>query len=195
MKELFDNFCGYIRISAPKLLDIIPLSIILFIMLLFIYKKARRKVCKLDWAAVVSSYCFAVSLSIIFVMTLYGREIDYSKSNVVPQLFTSYKQMIWTGNTELLLQIIMNIVIFIPFGFCLPWNFSWFRQNKRVFLCAAALSGSIELIQGITGMGLFEIDDIVHNVLGTEIGVLLYFGLRKQYKKRGKRQSIRLSLN
>lgn len=39
-----------------------------------------------------------------------------------------------------------------------------------VFTCSVC----IELIQGITRMGLFEVDDIINNVLGAVTGMVIY---------------------
>ena len=37
----------------------------------------------------------------------------------------------------------------------------------------------IELAQPISRCGLFEIDAVIHNALGTAVGVLLVLGLRR----------------
>ena len=53
-----------------------------------------------------------------------------------------------------LIGIVQNLILFIPFGFL--------------------LSLSIELCQLFFRLGWFEVDDILHNVLGTYLGICLY---------------------
>ena len=60
---------------------------------------------------------------------------------------------------EPLISIIQNIVLFIPFVF---------------LLFGFLLSLSIELCQLLFRLGWFEVDDILHNVLGTYLGIRLY---------------------
>ena len=45
------------------------------------------------------------------------------------------------------------------------------------------ISVLIELAQLISYRGLFEFDDMIHNALGTAVGVLLVLGLRRVMKQ------------
>ena len=45
------------------------------------------------------------------------------------------------------------------------------------------ISMLIELAQLISYRGLFEFDDVIHNALGTAIGVLLVLGLGRLLKR------------
>jgi len=51
----------------------------------------------------------------------------------------------------------------------------------RIILYAALMSFLIELLQLILHLGLFEFDDVIHNVLGAFIGCLIcrFFALKK----------------
>lgn len=100
--------------------------------LICLYKKRHIKGDKFNRETLTSTYCLSLSLSIVFVMTLYGRDIDFTKANILPQLFNSYVKVIQKKDMEILLQMIMNVLIFIPFGFCLPWDSLWFNRNKRI---------------------------------------------------------------
>ena len=50
-------------------------------------------------------------------------------------------------------------------------------------LAGVVLSITSELLQLITHSGLFEFDDIIHNTLGTLIGVMIYIIIEKVIKK------------
>ena len=41
----------------------------------------------------------------------------------------------------------------------------------------------IELAQLLRFCGLFEFDDVIHNALGTAVGVLLVLGIRRLLKR------------
>ena len=74
---------------------------------------------------------------------------------------------------EPLISIIQNIVLFIPFGFLL-FAASSHPRTSRILLLGFLLSLSIELCQLLLRLGWFEVDDILHNVLGTYLGMRLY---------------------
>ena len=82
----------------------------------------------------------------------------------------------WSYGVKLLrMEILLNIILFIPVGLLAP---RW----KTVGL-AAGYSLLIELAQLISYRGLFEFDDVIHNALGTAIGVLLALGMRRVMKR------------
>lgn len=72
-----------------------------------------------------------------------------------------------------LIGILQNIILFIPFGFLLCGATDQPRTS-RILLLGFLLSLSIELCQLFFRLGWFEVDDILHNVLGTYLGICLY---------------------
>ena len=74
---------------------------------------------------------------------------------------------------ESLIGIVQNIILFIPFGFLLCGATDQPRTS-RILLLGFLLSLSIELCQLLFRLGWFEVDDILHNVLGTYLGICLY---------------------
>ena len=79
------------------------------------------------------------------------------------------------GVKSLRMEILLNIILFIPVGLLVP---KW----KTVGL-AAGYSLLIELAQLISFRGLFEFDDVIHNALGTALGVLIVLGIRRVMKR------------
>ena len=65
-------------------------------------------------------------------------------------------------------QIYMNIFLFLPLGFFLGWCYE-FRFWKTI-LGGFLFSTVIETTQYIFCLGLCEVDDVIHNTLGTVIG-------------------------
>ena len=66
------------------------------------------------------------------------------------------------------LQIVANIAAFVPLGLLLGLEFGWIGIAG-----GAGFSVLIELLQLLTWRGFFEFDDMIHNSLGTLLGVAL----------------------
>jgi glycopeptide antibiotics resistance protein len=70
-------------------------------------------------------------------------------------------------------NVVGNIIIFIPLGIYLPS----FKKDKRVLvnlIFIFSVSLFVETIQGLLGIGVSDIDDIILNCLGGWIGILGY---------------------
>ena len=74
---------------------------------------------------------------------------------------------------EPLIGIVQNLILFMPFGFLL-YAVADQPRTARILLFGFLLSLAIELCQLFFRLGWFEVDDILHNVLGTYLGIRLY---------------------
>lgn len=63
-----------------------------------------------------------------------------------------------------------NILLFVPFGFLMPWDMNW----KKALFIGLLASGFIEITQYVTMLGECEVDDVIANTCGTVIGFYLY---------------------
>jgi len=80
-----------------------------------------------------------------------------------------------TGN------IFGNIIGFIPLGILFPLLFMSLRRLWRTALMVLLVSLGFELTQLVTGIGIFDVDDLILNVTGGIIGYLLIiFFIRKK---------------
>ncbi len=82
---------------------------------------------------------------------------------------------------ELLVENIMNVVVFIPIGMILgSWsrNGSWFI----VTVIGCSISISIEAMQFFFHRGFAETDDVMHNTMGCILGWLMVKGSRLMVK-------------
>ncbi|MBR3431625.1 MAG: sugar transferase [Clostridia bacterium] len=82
------------------------------------------------------------------------------------RLFTVAK---WWQREDMILQIIANILMFVPLGLLLSPTMGW-----RSILFGLGFSLCIELCQLLFSCGFSEIDDVIHNTLGVFIGYSLY---------------------
>lgn len=114
-----------------------------------------------------ASFCMLMGyIFLVICTTIFFREETFEKRyNLWPLL--SYSELY----DKLVAQLIMNVAMFIPIGF-----FTGGALKKKHILNAVeigfTLSLFIELTQIITTRGVFNVDDIIHNVLGCAIGFL-----------------------
>ena len=94
-------------------------------------------------------------------------------------------------------QVILNIILFIPMGYLLPYLFAWFRKGvkPKVTLASFLISLSVENVQLVTKLGYYDLDDLVTNTFGGFLGGLLFMTFafwvthpdwrkdRKEYKR------------
>ena len=77
---------------------------------------------------------------------------------------------------EDLIQFYLNIIVFVPFGYLLPYAFRWFRERVRLrpALVCFLISFMTENLQLISKHGMYDLDDIIANTIGGFIGEFLY---------------------
>lgn len=71
-------------------------------------------------------------------------------------------------------NIILNICMFVPFGFMLPAASEKFRKPWKTYLAGFAFTLLIETLQIVFRRGIFETDDLINNLLGTIVGYGLF---------------------
>lgn len=81
------------------------------------------------------------------------------------------------------MQISLNILLFIPFGFLLSIISKRFRSLWITTVIGFIFSAGIETMQYITGRGLTEVDDVINNTLGALIGYVIYALMIYLHKK------------
>lgn len=122
--------------------------------------------------------------------TFVEREYHY---NLIPFLeikrFISHYKVL--GIQAVLLNIVGNIVAFMPFGFFLPIFSRRCRYFFNTVFYTFELSLAVELIQLMTKVGSFDVDDLILNTIGGALGFFVYhtvhwFKIRKNGRRRMK---------
>lgn len=79
---------------------------------------------------------------------------------------------------------ILNILLFMPLGYLLPSIFNFFKHKPWFTVIAGfLLSLTTELLQLVTRLGSFDVDDLINNTLGSVIGVILYYLVLKKVQR------------
>ena len=79
--------------------------------------------------------------------------------------------------------IILNILLYVPFGYLLPIMFPVLR-NWQILLIGCLCSIATELVQFGFEMGYCETDDVLHNTLGTIMGVWMWHVQCKRFNRK-----------
>lgn len=154
----------------------IIICLMFFILYRFIYLKKFAGDKRLNGKQVGVSVLFILYIVLVCALTLLNRGAIYAGS-VNLALFSSYREAWYDFSVRGWQYIYFNIAMFVPLGFFLP------ILHKRVFsigwtlLAAVLFTGFIEVSQYITGVGIFELDDLFNNIVGALIG----FGLVKTF--------------
>lgn len=73
-----------------------------------------------------------------------------------------------------LYNILGNILLFVPLGFCIPLFFNKKNKLNKVILYGFLASLTIESLQLFTKNNITDIDDIIFNTLGSIIGFIIF---------------------
>ncbi|MFN6375545.1 MAG: VanZ family protein [Chitinophagia bacterium] len=84
------------------------------------------------------------------------------------------------------INLLGNVLLLVPLGFLIPFVLS--RFNWLVIIFLSIFSGlSIEIMQFILKVGIFDVDDVILNALGVMLGVVFYNLYQKVINKIAKR--------
>ena len=75
---------------------------------------------------------------------------------------------------DAVVNLLGNVVMFIPLGFLLPRAFSVLDSFWKTILLTAAIITLIELLQLFTLLGSCDLDDLILNILGAAMGCGLH---------------------
>lgn len=123
-------------------------------------------------------FIFLIAYIFILVyLVIFARNVnpDYVVRNAGISLFTMSWKGISIPDTEYI-EFYLNVMLFVPMGYLLPYLFRWFRIHaiRRPLIACLISSVIIENIQLITKRGSYDTADVIANTLGGAIGIFLY---------------------
>ncbi len=115
---------------------------------------------------------------VVFFSTGFGREehADYRYNLTLFQEIGRYYNVgIRTGSWNLFwLNVMGNVCVFVPFGAFLPALFAKCQKLVLVLLFSLEFSLAVELVQLVTKVGSFDVDDLLLNTIGGMLGYWVY---------------------
>lgn len=153
----------------------------------------------------VLTLCFICYLILLvyflFFSEEYGRTEPYETYKYNLELFHEIKRYWYhqeqIGTVFFLINLVGNVVVFMPFGFLVPvmyreqrkdvsYTGHYFRSFLFVTMLGFVFSLGIETIQLVTKVGCFDVDDLFLNTLGAVVGYILYYISKKIIRLFGK---------
>lgn len=117
---------------------------------------------------------------------------SWRSSNFVPLKTIYFYLFLADVNTNIKIQNLAgNVIGFVPLGFLLPLLSRGFWKLRQVLAAAFLLSLAYEVAQMYTGLGSFDVDDLILNTLGGWIGyclITVLFWVSKPFQKGGKKK-------
>jgi glycopeptide antibiotics resistance protein len=146
---------------------------------------------KILWIAALIIYLYLLTKLILFK----GGPVDFEVVRVQLMAFLHQPDLIHTRTVNLTpfqeisrdwnslslhrpgtaIHLVGNVMAFIPLGMFIPILMgNKLLSGANVFLSSLLLSLGYEVTQLLTGMGIFDVDDLMLNTLGGVIGYILF---------------------
>ena len=126
--------------------------------------------------------CFIAYLSLLGYLVFFSSGLnreDHAEYRYNLTLFQEigryYRFGMRTGSWRLFLwNVVGNVCVFMPFGALLPSLFHKCQKLIAVLMLSFELSLVIEIVQLVTRVGSFDVDDLLLNTLGGILGYIVY---------------------
>lgn len=159
-------------------------------------EQSKKRLIKVGW---LLFYLYIILLSyFLFFSERYGRDyiLDQYRYNLEflkeIKRFIRYREQL--GFESFVVNILGNVIAFAPFGFLLPLLNVKFRKLFYITFLSLLFSLTVEVVQLIFKVGIFDVDDLLLNTIGGITGYLAFaignrfarFVRLKRRKRRGK---------
>ena len=121
---------------------------------------------------------FAPWLAVVWLLSVvylaFVMRAPYVAPRVVLDILHALKLALKNGSVGSLEGAVLNVLLFVPFGYLLP--LLWPRVDCwwKLLLCGLFISLLIELMQLVTLRGMFDLDDLMNNTIGALLGWLCF---------------------
>ncbi len=123
---------------------------------------------------------FLIYIAAMVYLLFFSEELNRNSGpyeyNLV--LFKEIKRGFWCYQNGMksyfFLNVVMNVVAFMPLGFILPIISPKNRKFLNILALGFELTLLIELLQLFLRVGCFDVDDLLLNTIGAVLGYLLF---------------------
>lgn len=166
--------------SAPFMMSVALWPLVSFIVTVPVLAMLYHRDNRLGFGAALSAYATVLYLIGLLCFTLYPMPDDPAAYCATHHLHPQLNPLQFIGDIRAdgltaILQIVMNVVFFVPLGFIMKRVFRWkFAVALPVGFLASLLVETMQLT-GVMGMfpcsyRLFDVDDLIWNTSGAVIG-------------------------
>lgn len=167
MEQMTKTIQGVIDLAWPMVL----ISIVIIVSLRLTYLIKNRLHLTIYKELLMLS--FIIYILCLFQVVTFQDNVSWSSNNFIPfrEIFR-YR----IGSRLFLKNVIGNLTLFLPFGLFTS-HYLDLKRPLPIFILTVIASVSIELVQMAIGR-VFDVDDIILNVVGGVIGFYIYSLIR-----------------
>lgn len=158
-----DKIHDAINMTMPMIF--VSVVVLVLIRIIYLVKNKQKLILYKD----LTYLSFVIYLLSLFQLVTLQDAVSWSTNNFIPlKEITRYN----IGSALFIKNVIGNILLFVPFGFFI----SYILKSKRwfePFIITIICSVTIEFVQLSIGR-VFDVDDILLNLIGGIIGYLIY---------------------
>ena len=165
---LTNTIQGVVNFTWPML--IISIVIMVSVRLTYLIKNQEKIIIYKE----LLMLCFAIYILCLFQVVTFQDDSSWSSNNFIP-----FQEILRYNITSRLFlkNVIGNMLMFLPFGFFISYYLKAEDIKIPLFLTFIA-SIAIEIVQMMIGR-VFDVDDILLNLVGGILGFAIYNILRK----------------
>jgi len=154
---------------------------------------SKEVIKKLRWGGrVLLGIYLACLIYFMFFSESYGRTITQQEYhyNLIPlrEIWRFIKYWRVLGIGAVLVNVVGNVAVFIPFGCAVPALFPRVRSFVQMMILSFSASLLAETMQLLLKVGCFDVDDLLLNTLGGCVGYLLYLLFKCGWRKHGEKK-------
>lgn len=163
LEPLTNTIQGVIDFTWPMI--IISMVIMISFRICYLIRNKERIILYKE----LSMLIFGVYILCLFQVVTFQDDTSWSSNNFIP-----FQEIFRYNITSRLFikNVLGNLIMFLPFGFFISYYLKVEKMYLPVFLTAIA-SISIEIVQMMIGR-VFDVDDILLNLLGGICGFFIY---------------------
>lgn len=172
LEPISNTIQGVINFTWPMV--VISAIILISFRLCYLLKSKQRIVLYKE----LSMLIFGIYILCLFQVVTFQDDVSWATNNFIP-----FEEIMRYNITSRLFfkNVLGNMIMFLPFGFFVSYYLKSEKLTLPLFLILIA-SISIEVVQLLIGR-VFDVDDIILNILGGLLGYGLYFIFRRISEK------------
>ena len=171
---------------VSQLLPYVKIAVFIVIALIFVHFLLKR-LFKKKYSIRLSKFIFIMLIAcwgiVVLGITTLSRPAMYT-GQFNPNLFSSYVNAWNKWSLPEFQLIIFNMLMFVPLGMLLPLIHYKYKSFGRVFVISIVFTLCVEVFQFISGKGIFELDDLLHNTLGSLAGYFFIMAIVTSIEQR-----------
>lgn len=168
LKPISNTLQGVINFTWPMI--IISVIILVSFRICYLIKSKEKLILYKE----LSMLIFGIYILCLFQVVTFQDDVSWATNNFIP-----FKEIMRYNITSRLFfkNVVGNMIMFLPFGFFTSFYLKSEKLTLPLFLTIIA-SVSIEVVQLMIGR-VFDVDDILLNILGGLLGYIIYSIFRK----------------